>query len=68
MKPTLYRIVVQAGQSERFAATFNGMTTEPGGGETALVGQVGNHAHLCGILERLRDFGLEMLRIEKSER
>jgi hypothetical protein len=68
MKPTLYRIVLRGELSDRFAAAFDGMTTEPGCGETALVGRVRDQAHLYGILERVRDFGLELLRVEARER
>ena len=68
MEPASYRIVVRGRLSERFAATFDGMTTEPGDGETAIVGRVRDQAHLYGILERVRDFGLELLRVEQGER
>ncbi len=68
MEPASYRIVVRGRLSERFAATFDGMATEPGDGETAIVGRVRDQAHLYGILERVRDFGLELLRVEQGER
>jgi hypothetical protein len=67
-QPPHQRIVVRGRLSERFAATFDGMRTEPGHDETALLGRVRDQAHLYGILERLRDFGLELLRIEGGER
>ena len=47
-------------------AVLTGMATEAGNGETALVGPVRDQAHLYGILERLRDFGLELLRVEEG--
>jgi hypothetical protein len=68
MEPASYRIVVRGRLSDRFAARFDGMATEPGDGETAIVGRVRDQAHLYGILERLRDFGLELLRVEEGER
>jgi hypothetical protein len=68
MGPAQYRIVVQGRLSDRFAAAFDGMTIELGPDETAIVGQVRDQAHLYGILERLPDLGLELLRVEERER
>lgn len=67
MSPAPYRIVVRGHLGDRFAASFDGLTAEPRSGETALVGCVRDQAHLYGILERLRDFGLELLRVEQDE-
>jgi hypothetical protein len=61
-----YRIVVRGRLSERFAATFSGMTLEPGNGETALVGDVRDQSQLYGLLDQLRDFGLELVSIEQE--
>jgi hypothetical protein len=55
MEPGCYRI------------SFDGMTTESGHDETALVGRVRDQADLYGILDRLRDFGLELLRVEEGD-
>jgi hypothetical protein len=68
MEASSYTIVVRGQLSDRFAAAFDGMTTEPGGGETTLVGLIRDQAHLYGVLERLRDFGLELVRVEEGER
>ena len=68
MEPASYRIIVRGRLTDRFAASFDGMATEAGAGETALVGRVRDQAHLYGILERLRDFGLELLRVEEGAR
>jgi hypothetical protein len=40
------------------------VTLEPGVGETALVGRL-DQSQLYGLLDRLRDFGLELIRIEE---
>ena len=66
MDSASYRIVVRGRLTDRFAASFDGMSAEAGDGETALVGRVRDQAHLYGILERLRDFGLELLRVEEG--
>jgi hypothetical protein len=68
MESVCYRIIVRGRLTDRFATIFDGLTTEAGDGETALIGRVRDQAHLYGILERLRDFGLELLRVEEGER
>ena len=67
MAPATYRITVRGKLSERFASAFEGMTLEPEEGETALVGRIVDQGQLYGMLERLRDFGLEVVRLEQVE-
>jgi hypothetical protein len=64
--PKRYRVVVRGALSERFASAFEGMTLEPanGSGTTALVGDVRDQAELYGLLDRVRDFGLELVAVE----
>lgn len=59
-----YRIIVKGRLSERFASAFDGVVLEPGSGETALVGRL-DQSQLYGLLNRVRDFGLELVRIEE---
>jgi hypothetical protein len=66
MRSVQYRIVVRGHLSDGFAATFDAMATELGRGETAFVRWVRDQAHPYGILECLRDFGLELRRVEKD--
>ena len=63
MRPTRYRIVLRGRLSERFASAFDGMTLEPGPAQTVLVGDVRDQAHLYGLLDRLRDFGIELIAV-----
>jgi len=44
------------------------MTLERKPGETALVGMIADQGQLYGVLDRLRDFGLELVRLEEVER
>ena len=64
MSPRTLRIILSGRLSQRFAAAFDGVTVETGGGETALVGTL-DQAQLYGILERVRDLGLELVRVEE---
>ncbi len=67
MTATRYRITVRGRLSERFASAFHGMTVERKPGETALVGVIADQGQLYGVLDRLRDFGLELVRLEELE-
>jgi hypothetical protein len=61
-----YRIIVKGRLSDRFEGAFTGMSVEPGDGITALVGPVRDQSHLFGVLERIRAFGLELVRVEST--
>ena len=67
MAAATYRITVRGGISERFSAGFDGMSVEPGPGETTLVGELTDQVQLHGLLDHIRDFGLELVRMERSE-
>ena len=64
MATRTYRITVRGRLTERFASAFEGMAVEPGRGETGLVGEVADQAQLFGLLDRVRNFGLELVRVE----
>jgi hypothetical protein len=59
-----YRIVLRGRLSERLASAFDGMTLEPGPGQTILVGEVRDQAHMYGLLDQLRDFGIDLLAVQ----
>jgi hypothetical protein len=62
---TCYRVTVRGRVTERLASAFDGMQIEPGTGTTVLVGNVRDQAALYGLLNRLRDFGLELVQVEE---
>ena len=64
MTATSYRITVRGALSDRFTSAFEGMAVERGDRETVLVGRVADQTQLWGLLDRLRDFGVELIRIE----
>lgn len=66
MRPTRYRITLRGRLSERFAGAFDGMALEPGPDLTVLVGDVHDQAQLYGLLDRLRDFGFELVAVEPA--
>ena len=64
MATKTYRITVRGRLTDRLASAFEGMTLEPGRGETGLVGEIADQAHLFGLLDRVRNFGPELVRVE----
>jgi hypothetical protein len=61
--PTRYRIVVKGRLGERFDSAFQGVVLEPLPGGTALTGEFADEAQLYGVLDRLRDFGIELVSV-----
>jgi hypothetical protein len=65
--PSRYRIILRGRLSERFETAFDGMTLEPGPNQTVLVGEVRDQAQLYGLLDRLRDFGIDLIAVEPTD-
>lgn len=63
-----YRVTVRGRVTERLASAFDGMSVEPGQGMTVFVGKVQDQAELYGLLNRLRDFGLELVQVEEMRK
>jgi hypothetical protein len=59
-----YRIVLRGRLGERFESAFDGMVLEPGQGQSVLIGEVRDQAHLYGLLDQLRDFGIDLVAVE----
>ncbi len=67
MGPSRYRIVLRGRLSERFEPAFEGMALEAGPNQTVLVGEIRDQAHLYGLLDRLRDFGIDLVAVEPAD-
>jgi hypothetical protein len=64
-----YRITVRGRLSEHVVGSaFAGMRMETAPGETTLVGPLVDQSALYGVLDRLRDFGLDLVRVEEAHR
>jgi hypothetical protein len=61
--PKRYRVVVKGRLSERFAAGFEGITLEAEAGRSSLSGPFADQAQLFGLLDLLRDFGIELVSV-----
>ena len=64
MEPTRYRISVRGRLTERIGSAFKGMGLEPGKGQTYLVGEIRDQSHLYGVLDQVRNLGLELVSVE----
>jgi hypothetical protein len=58
-----YDIVVRGRLSSRYNGAFDGVTLEPRSGETRLHTELADQAQLYGLLNRLRDFGIELVSV-----
>ena len=58
-----YEIVVRGRLSERYGAAFDGMTLESRAGETTLSGAFLDQSQLYGLINRLRDLGIELISV-----
>jgi hypothetical protein len=68
MTTSCYRVIVRGQVSERLASALADVRVERMDGATVLVGALRDQAELYGLLNRLRDFGLDLLRVEEVER
>jgi hypothetical protein len=58
-----YHIVVRGRLSRRYEGAFDGVTLEPRPGETWLHADLADQSQLYGLLNRLRDFGIELISV-----
>ena len=65
-RPTSYQIVVRGELSQRFSTAFEGMALEAGEGQTTITGPVVDQGHLHGLLDRVRDLGLELVSVNAT--
>ena len=67
MAERFYRITIRGVLTDRFAAAFEPMSMTGAEGLTVLSGVCVDSSALYGILDRLRDLGLELLGVESSD-
>ena len=61
--PRRYRIVVRGRLGEHLATSFGQLELESKAGESVLTGTVADHAQLHGLLDRLRDLGIQLVSV-----
>jgi hypothetical protein len=67
VEPRRYVVTIRGRLSERFAASFEGLTLEAGEGITTLSGVFHDQAQLYGVLDRVADYGLELAGVVEDD-
>ena len=58
-----YEIVVRGRLSRRYEGAFDGVTLVPHHGQTTLCARLVDQSQLYGLLNRLRDLGIELISV-----
>ena len=58
-----YELVVRGRLSTRYESAFDGVTLVPSGGQTTLHAELADQSQLYGLLNRLRDLGIELVSV-----
>lgn len=64
MQPTMYQICIRGRVTERLGSALEGMRLEAGGTETVFTGEIRDQSQLYGLLDRVRDLGLELVSVQ----
>ena len=64
MQPTMYEICIQGRVTERLGSALEGMRLEAGATDTGFIGEIRDQSQLYGLLDRVRDLGLELLSVQ----
>jgi len=64
VQPTMYRICVRGRVTERLGSALEGMRLEAGATETVFTGEIHDQSQLYGLLDRVRDLGLELVSVQ----
>ena len=64
MQPTMYQICIRGRVTERFGSAFEGMRLESGVIGTVFTGEIRDQSQLYGLLDRVRDLGLELVSVQ----
>ena len=60
-----YEIVIRGRLSSRYQSAFDDVTVVPCAGQTTLRADVVDQSRLYGLLNRLRDLGIELIRVDR---
>jgi hypothetical protein len=61
-----YEIVIRGRLSRRYESAFDGVTLVPSRGATTLRAEIADQSQLYGLLNRLRDFGIELISVNEA--
>jgi hypothetical protein len=66
-QPSRYRVVVRGRLSDHLASCFEHLELETRAGETSLTGTFADQAQLHGLLEQVRDLGIQLVSVNPIE-
>ncbi len=58
-----YALVIRGELGDLYGPAFEGMGVARAGGDTVLTGPVRDQSQLLGLIERIQDFGLELVSV-----
>ena len=64
MQPTVYQICIRGRVTERLGSALEGMRLESGATGTVFTGEIRDQSQLYGLLDRVRDLGLELVSVQ----
>jgi hypothetical protein len=64
VQPTMYQICIRGRVTERLGSALDGMRLEPGVIGSLFTGEIRDQSQLYGLLERVRDLGLELVSVQ----
>lgn len=64
MQPTMYQICIRGRVTERLGSALEGMRLKSGATETMFTGEIRDQSQLYGLLDRVRDLGLELVSVQ----
>jgi hypothetical protein len=64
VQPTMYQICIQGRVTERLGSALEGMHLEAGAIGTMFTGEIRDQSQLYGLLDRVRDLGLELVSVQ----
>jgi hypothetical protein len=64
VQPMMYRICIRGRLTERLGSALEGMRLEAGATETEFTGEIRDQSQLYGLLDRVRDLGLELISVQ----
>jgi hypothetical protein len=64
VQPTTYQICVRGRVTERLGSALEGMRLRPVAPNTMFTGEIRDQSQLYGLLDRVRDLGLELVSVQ----
>jgi hypothetical protein len=64
VQSTMYQICIRGRVTERLGSALEGMHLEAGTTETVFTGEIRDQSQLYGLLDRIRDLGLELVSVQ----